>query len=66
MSSRDLGLAKPGGSASGPSGEREDFERLFNLSLEMLCIADTNGYFRRLNTAFQRVLGYDLEELLSR
>lgn len=66
MSSRDLESARPDGAASGPSGEPAELERLFDLSLEMLCIADTNGYFRRLSAAFQRTLGYDLEELCSR
>jgi PAS domain S-box-containing protein len=66
MGTRDLELARPDGSASEPSGEVTEIERLFNLCLEMLCIADTKGHFRRLNAAFQRTLGYDFEELLSR
>jgi len=66
MNSPDHELLKSDGSADVLSGERAELECLFNLSLEMLCIADTTGYFRRLNAAFHRVLGYDLEELLSR
>ena len=38
----------------------------FGLTLDLLCITDTEGLFRRLNPAWQEVLGYRLEELLNR
>jgi PAS domain S-box-containing protein len=41
-------------------------ERFFDLSIDMLCIADFNGYFRKLNPAWERVLGFTREELLSK
>ena len=43
-----------------------EFERLFNLSPDMLCIAGFDGYFKRLNPAWERVLGFTVEELTSR
>jgi PAS domain S-box-containing protein len=43
-----------------------DIDRFFDLSLDMLCIANAEGYFIRLSPAFTRTLGWSLEELMSR
>jgi PAS domain S-box-containing protein len=41
----------------------EELERFFTSALDLLCVADTNGYFRRLNHEWERVLGYRIEDL---
>ena len=43
-----------------------DIDRFFDLSLDMLCIANAEGYFIRLSPAFTRTLGWSLDELMSR
>src|SRR3954465_14871160 len=41
-------------------------ERFFELSIDMLCVLGFAGYFRRLNAAWERTLGFTIEELKSR
>lgn len=44
----------------------QDLERFFNVPLHLMCVAGTDGYFKRLNPAFEALLGYSEQELLIR
>jgi two-component system sensor kinase FixL len=44
----------------------EELDQFFNVSLDLLCIANTDGYFLRLNPAWGRVLGHSHEELMAK
>lgn len=43
-----------------------DYDRLFRLSLDLICVAGLDGYFKRVNPSWTRVLGWSEAELLSR
>ena len=44
----------------------KELDQFFNVSLDLLCIANTQGYFLRLNPAWEKCLGYTREELMAR
>ncbi|MEI6948013.1 PAS domain S-box protein [Paraflavisolibacter sp. H34] len=42
-----------------------DTAQFFSLSIDLFCIAGTNGYFKKVNPAFSALLGFTEEELLA-
>jgi PAS domain S-box-containing protein len=42
------------------------FDNFFNISADLICIAGFNGYFKRVNPAVSKLLGYSDEELYSK
>jgi len=44
----------------------KELDRYFTDALDLLCIADTDGFFRRLNKEWESTLGYSLSELEGR
>jgi PAS domain S-box-containing protein len=44
----------------------EELDQFFSVSLDPLCIANSEGYFMRLNPAWERVLGHTREELMAK
>lgn len=44
--------------------EKVKLEKLFNLSIDMICIAGSDGYFKKINPAFTATLGWSSEEMM--
>ncbi len=44
----------------------DDRQRIFDVSLDMLCVTDLRGNFKELNRAWNRTLGWTIDELKQR
>ncbi|HEX3855978.1 MAG TPA: CHASE3 domain-containing protein [Verrucomicrobiae bacterium] len=45
---------------------QEELDRFFTLSLDFLCIASSDGYFKRVSPIVTEILGWSIEEFLAR
>jgi len=46
--------------------EIDRYEKHFSISMDLLCIANPDGYFLKVNPQFTHILGFSQEELLSK
>lgn len=44
----------------------EELDQFFQNNLDLLCIADFEGHFRKLNLEWEKTLGYSIDELLGK
>lgn len=44
----------------------EELNQFFDVSLDLLCIVNTDGYFLHLNPIWEKVVGYTRDELMSK
>ncbi len=47
-------------------GQLRQFKTFFELCPDLLCIASTDGFFKRVNPAFETTLGWKAEDLLAK
>jgi PAS domain S-box-containing protein len=45
---------------------QDELDRFFTLSLDLICVAGFDGYFKRVNPAWERQLGWREDELITR
>jgi PAS domain S-box-containing protein len=59
------GLVFSARDVSGAMKAEIELDRFFSLVPDMVCLASADGYFKKINSAWERVLGYTAEELLA-
>ncbi len=42
-----------------------NLEQFFELTPDVVCIADHDGYLKKVNPAFSKLLGYSMDELIN-
>jgi len=63
---KDSSLIDKSGINTSDSKNSFDLEQFFELSPDLLCIAGYDGYFKKINAAVSKTLGYTKEELFER
>ncbi|WP_395056816.1 PAS domain S-box protein [Flavobacterium sp.] len=48
------------------NAEKDKLEKMFDLSIDLIFVAATDGYFKKINPAFTLSLGWTIEELLAK
>lgn len=46
--------------------ELDHFEKLFQLSSDLVCLAGVDGFFKKVSPSFQKILGWDEKTLLTK
>jgi PAS domain S-box-containing protein len=58
--------SEPETGKSNPHSPEPDINVFFHMAPDLLCVASADGYFKKLNPAWESVTGFSLNELLAR